>query len=339
MAKTRGIWRGVVPAVALVLAAGAGRSDPETPGPAMLVPLRAGLVIDRDVPAGWTGLALKSVPRLATGDLTSLPATARTLATLFRTVMLTEVAAGPGGGGGHVLKRVGLGLCSPLGGVDTVVSNSGEGGPADGLGFVERQVLAKAEEQLNLGRLAASTTTFALLVSPTVQKVGKSHGPIRVAYAFLVEPEGGRVRTLAWTLRGAESPGEVVEIAEGHVDDCAIDVAADRWLGAIPHDWSFAMNGLPAGRVIPVDARVGACCRVPRNGPVDAGRVENELRRLLKRVGPARPTKTGAGRVSARDQDRAVTVPASARVRASGPADRATKVSAPRSGVGNPSRS
>src|SRR5262249_1405312 len=75
-----------------------------------------------DARAGWTDLVIKSIPHLVSGDLGSLPAFARETAALFRTVIVADVRRQAGASGRYDLKRLGLGLCVPFKGVDTVVS-------------------------------------------------------------------------------------------------------------------------------------------------------------------------------------------------------------------------
>src|SRR4051812_26902254 len=73
-----------------------------------LVLLAPGTQVDRTLPPGWTHLVIKSVPRLASGDLDTLPKMATTTATLFRTVLLADVRpVGEGPDRRFVLRRIG----------------------------------------------------------------------------------------------------------------------------------------------------------------------------------------------------------------------------------------
>jgi hypothetical protein len=56
-----------------------------------LVLLTPGTQVERKIPAGWSHLILKSIPRLASGDLNTLPGMASSTATMFHTVILADV--------------------------------------------------------------------------------------------------------------------------------------------------------------------------------------------------------------------------------------------------------
>jgi hypothetical protein len=234
-----------------------GEPDRRDGGLPRLVHLGAGAVVGEEAPAGWTYRVVRSVPRLASGALDSLPESAATTAALFRTVIATEVVRS---GGTYRLARVGVGNAIPLHGREVVVTSEGPPEALDALGTIERLVLRAAEAKLGEGRLIARTPTFALLRAPAVLVISGRHRPVSLHYAFLVDPETGRQTTLLWSVREGdrEPPGEVVALPPGAVFDAALDVAVDRHIGPIPITWSFAMASLPAGRRIAVPERVGA---------------------------------------------------------------------------------
>src|SRR4051794_24783385 len=62
-------------------------------------------------PPGWSHLVIKSAPRLASGDLASLPASAAGTATLFHTVIAADVRRSDDDR--FVLARIGVGLAVP----------------------------------------------------------------------------------------------------------------------------------------------------------------------------------------------------------------------------------
>ncbi|HEY2156533.1 MAG TPA: hypothetical protein VGH33_12955, partial [Isosphaeraceae bacterium] len=63
--------------------------DPALP---RLVHIAPGTPVDGALPEGWTARVVRSVPRLASGAIATLPDSAKTTATLFRTTILAEVA-------------------------------------------------------------------------------------------------------------------------------------------------------------------------------------------------------------------------------------------------------
>ena len=94
------------PAAHLVLLAPGGRLDGESP------------------PARWGHLVLKSIPRLATGDLDTVSEQAFETARKVRVAIVAELRRSPSGPAPYILDRVGVGLCAPAedGSGDVVVS-------------------------------------------------------------------------------------------------------------------------------------------------------------------------------------------------------------------------
>jgi hypothetical protein len=251
--------------------------------PTELVLIKPGTLVDRSVPPGWTHLVVKSIPRLASGDLDTLPGMASSTATLFRTAILAEVKPiGDGPGRRYVLRRVGLGLCTPVQGRDTAVSSGSVSTQGIDLGMVGRTVLEKAEQELHRGRLIARTSTFALFSAPCVIQSGKAHRQVLLRYAMLADPTTGALRTLVWAI--AADPASrvnaetMVLIKPGVVYDCALDVAAERIFGTVPVSWSFAIRSLPPGQPRVVSADLQPWSVRDLRTPLEVSQFEEALR-------------------------------------------------------------
>jgi hypothetical protein len=251
-----------------------------------LVMIAPGTQVDQDLPPGWSHLIIKSIPRLASGDLDTLPGMANSTATLFRTVFLADVRpVGDGAERRFVLRRVGLGMCLPVRGHDTVVMSNSL--PAQGidLGIVARTVLDRAEQELRRGRLVARTPTFALFSAPAMMRVGTGHRELLLRYALVVDPANGSLRTLVWAI--APEPARrtaartMVLLTPSLIYDCGLDVLANRLFGALPVNWSFAMRGLPTGQPRTMPAELQAWSVRDIRSPVEAGQLEDALRLAL----------------------------------------------------------
>jgi hypothetical protein len=248
--------------------------------------LTPGTQVDEGPPAGWTHLVIKSVPRLASGDLDTLPGTASTTATLFRTVVLAEVRpVGEGADRRFVLRRIGLGMCLPVRGHDTVVMRGSLAAQGIELGLVVRTVLDRAEQELRRGRLVARTPTFALFSAPAMMRVGNAHREVLLRYAFLVDPTTGALQTLVWAI--APEPAQrtaartMVLLAPSLIFDCGLDVLAQRVLGALPVNWSFAMRGLPTGQPRALTPELQAWTVRDVRTPAEAEQLEEAIRLSL----------------------------------------------------------
>jgi hypothetical protein len=222
-----------------------------------MVRIAAGTVVGQRPPRAWSHLVLKSIPRLASGDLETLPRSAFRTATLFRTVILADVGRSADDPARFVLRKVGIGLCvpdPPKG--DVVVRSSRLEALGVSLGMVERFVLRTAEAELAKGRLIAAGPTFALCRGPAMMQVGQVHREVEISYAFLVNEHTGTLRVLAWpqevTKAGLTPPMKLVELTPNLVFDCRLNVKAERLLGTVPVSWSFAMESPPPGKPVPI---------------------------------------------------------------------------------------
>jgi hypothetical protein len=270
------------PATPKAATGAAGGRDPRT-RLTDLVLLAPGTQVDEAPPRGWTHLILKSIPRLASGDLDTLPGMASSTASLFRTAILAEVRPmGAGPDRRFVLRRIGLGMCLPVRGHDTVVMRDSLAAQGVELGMVARGVLDRAEQELRRGRLVARTPTFALFSAPAMMRVGTTHREVLLRYAFLVDPTTGALQTLVWAI--APEPAQrtaartMVLLTPSLIYDCGLDVLAQRLLGALPVNWSFAMRGLPTGQPRPLTPELQAWSVRDIRTPAEAEQLEEVIR-------------------------------------------------------------
>jgi hypothetical protein len=263
-----------------------------------LVRIAPGTVVGDQPPGTWSHLVIKSIPRLASGDLETLPRPAFGTATLFRTVILADVGRSDVHPARFVLRRVGIGLCvpdPPKGDVAVHSSQLKELGV--GLGMVEKIVLRSAEAELAKGRLIASGPTFALYRGPTMMQVGQVHHRVELTYALLVDDHSGALRVLVWsqesTREGLAAPAKLVELTPSLVFDCPLNVKAERLLGAVPVSWSFAMENLPPGKPVALSPDLARCLARSAQ-PSDLETMERALRRALTERGEL-PAQTSGG--------------------------------------------
>ncbi len=263
---------------------GAGRAASTDLPP--LVHLEPGAEVGAGPPAGWTHRVIRSVPRLGSGDLSSLPGSARTTATLLRTVIAAEVV---GRDGSFRLARIGVGNAVPVGDREFVTTSDGPEAVLDTLGVIERLVLRTADARLDEGSLIARTPTFALFRTPSVLLVNGRHEDVDLHYALLVDPDSGRLTALAWAVAAGShaAPDEVAVLPPNLSWDLPLDVRVNRHVGPIPVAWSFAMPSLPPGRHRAVTEKVARAISGVARGATDPAILERSLRALSRHV-PAR---------------------------------------------------
>jgi hypothetical protein len=265
---------------------------------AEMVPITAGTVIGDQPPRTWSHLVIKSIPRLASGDLETLPRTAFRTATLFRTVILADVGRSADDSRRFVLRKIGIGLCvpdPPLG--DVVVHSSRLEELGVRLGMVDKIVLRSAEAELGKGRLIASRPTFALYRGPTMMQVGQVHQKFELSYALLVDEHTGALRVLVWSQKaskdGLAAPDKLVELTPNLVFDCRLNVKAEKLLCKVPVSWSFAMESLPPGKPVTLSADLARYLERDTQ-PNDPETMEQALRRALTGR-QAQPERTSGG--------------------------------------------
>jgi hypothetical protein len=245
--------------------------------------VRPGTLIDNTPPDGWSHLVLKSIPKLASGDLDTLPESAKDTATMFHTVILADVRRQGGEGGEYALRRVGLGICLPDRGHDIVVNSDALQALGIKLSTIPKIVLGSTEREMARGRLLARTPTCAILRSPVLLFVNKEHRRVLLNYALLVDPKSGSLRTLVWWIdedASARKPLRdlVVLPPAPLVYTCNMDVSAQRILGQIPVSWSFAMGSMPPGQTQSMPARLQAWSVHDPKSDAESLAFERELR-------------------------------------------------------------
>ena len=242
-------------------------------------------------PEKWSHLVLKSLPRLASGDLDSLPGDSAKTAAYFRTVILANVKPVDVDEKEFELTKIGVGICVPRKGQNkdvVVAAGSLEALGLGNLSWVRKKTLDTMEEQLVQGRIIARTPTFALFRSPaTVVAAGNEHRMVNLNYAFCVERNTGKLQVGVWTsaLEAKESraPQTMVRISANPIFDCKIDVQSKKLLGmTVPLSWSFAMSTLPPGQKVVVPRTLGDLIVTTSKSPND-GEPE-ELEEALDKV-------------------------------------------------------
>jgi len=260
-------------------------ANPAVASPARLEQLPAGIALEgENPPAGWTHLVFKSIPKLVTGDLDTVSSQAFEIAQRIRPMMVAEIRRGSDDPRSPFhLKRVGVGLCAPgkEEGTDVVVSTMSIAGTRGQWTTKQRLILAALSYESAKAKLAAATSTFALVRSPVIFLVDGRHRKLDLCYALRVEPQTGRLETIVWTDLGSTPVGNPAP-AIGHrlasaVFDLPQDVHATRALGSIPIAWSFAIRGLPDGPDLKLPAQLLSLAASADGAPRSSAAIEQAL--------------------------------------------------------------
>ena len=256
---------------------------------AHLVHLNAGSkLVGQSAPPGWSHVALKSVPMLASGDLDTVSSQAFETARRVRPLILADIRRSEAGlGSTFYLARVGVGLCAPDqdGESDRVVTATSVEGTAGTWTTKQRLILTALAFETSRTRLAAATPTFALLRSPSMFLIGGSHRKTESCYALLVDPSSGELRVVIWQddlRRSAQMPSEIpARLPASPVFDCPQDVHATRVLGT-PVAWSFAIRELPPGTDVTLPADLVASLKEGVEVSTNPSALEQGFLQLLR---------------------------------------------------------
>ena len=276
-------WRvgGLVVFIGLSFSAAAlSRGDSAVPRLVLLAP---GTPVVGGLPENWSDRVIRSVPRLSSGKVGTLPESAKNSATRFRTTILADVIQGVGG---YRLRTIGVGNAVPFGERELVVTPKGPAEVRATLSTIERIVAQRAFDELARGRLVAATPTFALLRTPARLVVKGRHEEVDLYYGVFVDPDSGAIRTLNWaTLPGKpHPPSRMTLLPTDDVFDCGLDVRVTRKVGPWSVAWSFAMASLPPGKSVPVPDDAALLIESNSTGTGDPAAVEETLRGLIATV-------------------------------------------------------
>jgi hypothetical protein len=278
-------------------AARPGVRSTEAAPAARLIQLDAGTQLEGEgPPAGWTHLVLKSIPRLTSGDLDTVSENAHEIAQRIRPLIVADVKrSSDAGNASFHLDRVGVGLCAPAedGGGDIVITGSSVQGTRGTWTTKQRLILSAIAYESSRARLAAATSTLALVRTPVTFLASGTHHKIDMCYAVLVDPENGNLQTFVWpdTFKiqaESASPAKARRLVNP-VFDLPQDVYATRILGGLTVSWSFAISGLPDGPDEPLPRALDGLLRVSELDSARSVQFERELRLAVERAATEAP--------------------------------------------------
>jgi hypothetical protein len=257
--------------------------------PPRLVHLDPGSRLEgQSAPQGWSHLAIKSIPNLASGDLDTVSSQAFETARRLRPVIVADIRrAEPEFGSSYYLARVGVGICAPGqdGVSDRVISPASVEGTRGAWTAKQRIILAAMAYEVSLTHLAAATPTFALVRSPNTFLIGGSHRKVESCQALLVDPHSGKFQVIAWRDDAKSDAGEPAEVParllSTPVFDCPQDVHASRLLGT-PVAWSFALRELPPGTDLTLPADLAGSLQATVEGSTDSAALEQALVAIVR---------------------------------------------------------
>jgi hypothetical protein len=217
----------------------------------------AGTLVADVPPDGWTHLVVKSMPRVASGDVDALSDKTSWLASFLFSTILAEVAEDRAleGPPRFVLKRIAAGVGMRIGRRDVVITTDTQEKLGANLGLLARQVLSETEERLGDTRVVARSDTFALVDARVTMLRDEKHRKVVLRYALLVDPTTGGLAALLWPIdldkdgKLLDAAGPIEVLPQNKREDCRLHVDKSEFTLGLPTEEAFAIENPPAGRV------------------------------------------------------------------------------------------
>jgi hypothetical protein len=279
--------------VAVLVPAAASALEPAGGGPLPIVP--PGTPVGDTTAARWNRLLLAAVPRIASGDTGSIPATVRERLGQWPLVLLATVRKVDGADGrpSHRLDEVGAGYAAAVGGRFEVVDTENPP-PAANVDFLGRQVLSQNGRALvGLHRVGGSETVLVFDAESFLVRDGH-HGDFLMRHFVWVDPASGECSMCVWLLVKRPDGGLAVVdepprwLAGGTREDRAIHVDGNEFLLGIPTRRAFALLDMPPGLPLAWSPALRGLAAEPACPPATVHALATELDRCLQplRAGP-----------------------------------------------------
>ena len=226
--------------------------------------LQPGIVVGQEHKFGYSDLVTLVLPRLATGDVDSLPQFARRYAKMFKLTILANVAKKPTAEGHvYLLDKIGIGFAMDLNGDLTIVTADTANQLGANLGMVDRGVLSGNEDSLSDVVQIARTDYLVVFDAKANILVDDEHEERIVRHFVWAAPHSGKLGILVWQLKDNGSTSYAIDSAEmqlipsGFKEDRRIHVSKGNFLSSkIPTPDRFALESIPQGTPVPFSDRM-----------------------------------------------------------------------------------
>ncbi len=233
-----------------------------------LASIDPGTTIDDEHAERWNRIILLARPSLASGDIDTIPASIRgpinrAVSTFVLAILATVKENSEGGQTEYELSEVGAAISANIGGQLTVLTANDASAVGAKLSFIQSQLLARQEAQLENTRVVGHSSTITVFDVPGLMFRDGRHEEFTIRHFIWINKHTGAQAALLWLLQSDEQgfqmvsaplrwlPAAVKENRKIHMDASEVNV-----LG-IPTDRAFALEGLPPGKDVQWAAEFG----------------------------------------------------------------------------------
>lgn len=224
--------------------------------------IEAGTLISAEnTQSPWNRVVLLARPRIASGDVDSLPTAIRESVSDFVLTIMASVEeyADPNSAEPRFrLADVGLGYSTEVNGELRAVSVADAGKAGINLGLFARMLLIENEKQLKTAKVITRTSTLMIIDAPAYVLRDGEHYECVMRHFIWVEPTTGRNAALVWLIDQDSAGNPIVDLSEsprwapaGLQEDRAIHVDGREFnMFGIPGKKAFAMESMPPGKPV-----------------------------------------------------------------------------------------
>lgn len=263
-------------------------ADKLAPAPAPITRIEPGTKLNLTSLPEHTRIVFRSRPRVAAGDVQKVAKSVADALQNFTTLVVVQTEPDPTQPGRFRRGPFMIGVGTPVGAEDVVLTKETAAQVGIGLGFFERRVLGEREKELSTVLTPGSSPTMAMFDFGTLYLRDDKRVPIVLRYATLVDPTNGQVDSVYWVLdstpEGLRFSGDSLWLLpKNHQMDWDMHVDGGKVTLGAPRGDAFAVVKLPQGAAMgfPEDLRTAAASRAFSTDA--SSRLEQRLRDVLNR--------------------------------------------------------
>jgi len=225
--------------------------------------LTPGILVGDPQQSGYSNVVTLAMPRLAAGEVDSLPEYAKHYAGMFHFTILANVKAVTSGNRtDYLLDRLGVGTSMDINQQWVIVTPDTANRLGADLRMIERGILKGNEKDLNAITQIARTSRMIIFDAPTNMLMGDKHRKKILRYFVWASPASGKLGALVWMLGDQKQAHYAIEsgnmqlLPGNYREDRAIHVTKGPLRSNIPTANRFALVQLPQGTPVSFSARM-----------------------------------------------------------------------------------
>ncbi|MAI70636.1 MAG: hypothetical protein CMM01_06965 [Rhodopirellula sp.] len=225
--------------------------------------LPPGTLVANPQQSGFSNVVTIAMPRLAAGEIDSLPEYAKQYAGMFHFTALANVrTVNTDDRTDYLLDRFGVGISMRINGELVVVTPQAANEMGLKLGMIERGILKGNEKDLTDITQVARTSRMIIFDVPTNMLVDDKHDKQILRYFVWASPASGKLGILVWSLNGTRSDRYTIAcknmqlLPPNYTEDRAIHVSRGPLLSNIPTAKRFALVTIPQGTSVPFSQKM-----------------------------------------------------------------------------------